>query len=93
MLKNRAKKEKYNYENNSFLQHKAHFGVELETFFGKVYTSECRCRISIEISTLKERKKNIMYILQKKKKKNEKDNIATSTCDTRSSAVNCVKRK
>ena len=66
-----------------------HFGVNLETFFAKVDTSECRCRISIEISTLKERKKNIMYILQK----NEKDNIATSKCDTRSSAVNCVKRK
>ena len=70
------------------MQYKAHFGVKLETFFAKVRTLECRCRISIEISTLKE-KKNIMYILQK----NEKDNIATSKCDTRSSAVNCVKRK
>ena len=69
MLKNRAKKEKYNYENNSFLQHKAHFGIELETFFGKVYTSECKCRISIEISTLKERKKKKYYVHIAKKRK------------------------
>ena len=53
---------------------------ELETFFSKIHCIECRCRISIEISTLKE-KKNVLYILQK----NEKDNIATSKCDTRSS--------
>ena len=32
-----------------------HFGVNLETFFAKVDTSECRCRISIEISTQKKK--------------------------------------
>ena len=68
MHKNRAKNEKCNYEYNSFLQHKAHFGVELETFFGKVYTSECRCRISIEISTLKERKKILCTYCKKTKR-------------------------
>ena len=46
-----------------------HFGVNLETFFAKVDTSECRCRISIEISTLKERKKKYYVHIAKKKTK------------------------
>ena len=45
-----------------------HFGVNLETFFAKVDTSECRCRISIEISTLKERKKILCTYCKKTKR-------------------------
>ena len=50
------------------MQYKAHFGVKLETFFAKVRTLECRCRISIEISTLKERKKKYYVHIAKKRK-------------------------